>query len=53
MQSKQEQIDQELQNFELGDRYQFKYISFRNSTPNIRLGALHTNNITNVAVKFE
>ena len=53
IQSKQEIIDKELQDFYLGNSFQFKYIFFCNSILDMRLGALHINNIANVPVKFE
>ena len=49
----QERVDNALMNLKLVDRTHFKYMSFKESTKNIRLCALHVNELNNVETRFE
>ena len=47
-----ETVDQKLQQMKWKDGHT-KYLSFRNSTPQMRLSALYLNSMNNVSVKYE
>ena len=48
-----EEIDQQLMMLNLWDGNHSQYVSFKETNTDIRLGALHTNNIVNIKAKFE
>ena len=46
-------MDEKLQNFKILGIENIKYVSFKNTILNNKVGALHLNNINNVKVRFE
>ena len=53
IQSKREEIDDIMQSFEIPEMKDIKYISFKNTILDDKVGALHLNNMNNGKVRFE
>ena len=53
IQSLWKQIDEQLQIASFQSGQHTKYISFKYTSPDIKLGTLHSNNISNIVAKYE
>ena len=48
-----EVVDEVLRNNNLWDRDYTKYVSFKVTDPNVRLGMIHSNNLIDINAKYE